>query len=471
LSTRTDGHPLEIAITGIRSCRLIFIQTECMKIVCTFALVFFTLVAAAQPARKAIMGIQIKQVENGIRVDSILPVSSFKGTIIKKGDIITAINGKETKTTQQYAAIVSPLRAGENMTVTFLSEGKEKKLTAKAVMRPYETSPIADIQYDWVPFRGGQLRAITRKPKGKTNCPAILLIPGYGCGSIENYASSYNGKLLYEWVKAGYAVITVEKSGLGDSYDCVPCSEADLVNEIESFDAGYKYMEALSFVDKTNLFVWGHSMGGVVAPEVAKRHTPKGVMVFGCTFRPWSEFLLEMHRVQKPLLENMNYQQTEIFVRGIQQVYYEFFVLKKSPEQIAQMPAHKALALSDLGYKPGSNDMWGRHWRYWMQLDSLNMAETWKKVDAPVLILHGGTDYEQCSVVEPFMIRETVNEAHPGTATWITIDDLDHFMMKSSSWKEAAANFKSQQYAKGNFNFKIAEETVRWLNTVSGKSK
>ena len=31
-------------------------------------------------------------------------------------------------------------------------------------------------------------------------------------------------------------------------------------------------------------------MGGVIAPEVAKRHNPKGVMVFGTTFRPWSEF-------------------------------------------------------------------------------------------------------------------------------------------------------------------------------------
>lgn len=442
-----------------------------MKIAYTFLLLLCSSSLLAQPTRKAIMGMQGKPVENGIRIDSILPVGSFAVLGIKKGDVLQEVNGRETKTMQQYSAIVSPLRAGDALSIKFLSDNKEKKANTRAVMRPYETSPLADIQYDWVAFRGGQLRAITRKPKGKTNCPAILLIPGYGCGSIENYVGSYNGKLLYEWIKAGYAVITVEKSGLGDSYDCVPCSEADLVNEIESFDAGYKYMEALPFVDKQNLFVWGHSMGGVVAPEVAKRHNPKGVMVFGCTFRPWSEFLLEMHRVQKPLLENMTYQQTEEFVRGIQQVYYEFFVLKKSPEQIYQVPQYKALAVSDLGYKPGSNDMWGRHWRYWMQLDSLNMAETWKAVKSPVLILHGGTDYEQCSLVEPFMIRETVNEAHPGNASWITIDDIDHFMMKSNSWKEAAANFKSQQYAKGNFNIKIAEETVKWLNKTVSASK
>lgn len=426
-------------------------------------LFLLTITANAQPARKAIIGLIGKPVEKGIRVDSILSNSTFATLPLKKQDVITALNGKAVATMEQYGAIVSPLRAGDVLTVQYIRNGKEKTATTKAVMRPYETSPFADIQYDWVPFRGGYLRAITRRPKDKTNCPAILLIPGYGCGSIENYAASYNGKLLYEWVKAGYAVITVEKSGLGDSYDCVPCSEADLVNEIESFDAGYQYMEKLPFADKKNLFIWGHSMGGVVAPEVAKRHQPKGVMVFACTFRPWSEFLLEMHRVQKPLLENFTYQQTEEFVRGIQKVYYEFFVLKKSPEQLYNIPEYKALAVSDLNYAKGSNNMWGRHWRYWMQLDSLNMAETWKQVNAPVLIVHGGADYEQCSLVEPFMIRETVNAAHPGTATWITIDDIDHFMMKSKDWKEAAANFKAQQYAKGNFNYKIAEETVKWL--------
>lgn len=421
----------------------------------------------AQPARKAIIGLMGKASDNGITVDSILPNSSFATTALKKGDILTEVNGILVKTMEQYGKTVSLLRAGDALKIKYTSNGKEKTATTKAVMRPYETSPFADIQYDWVFFRGGYLRAITRKPKGKTNCPAILLIPGYGCGSIENYSNSYNGKLLYEWVKAGYAVVTVEKSGLGDSYDCVPCSEADLVNEIESFDAGYQYMEKLPFVDSKNLFVWGHSMGGVVAPEVAKRHQPKGVMVFACTFRPWSEFLLEMHRVQKPLLESFTYQQTEDFVRGIQKVYYEFFVLKKSPEQIYNIAAYKELAVSDLNYAKGSNNMWGRHWRYWMQLDSLNMAETWKQVNAPVLIIHGGADYEQCSLVEPFMIQETVNTIRPNTAKWITINDIDHFMMKSKDWTEAAANFKSQQYMKGNFNYKIAEETINWLeNTI-----
>ena len=425
---------------------------------------FLSLQTMAQtPPRKAIMGIVAKPVSNGIVIDSVMTSGTFAALNLHKGDIITSINGQEISSMDSYGKTVSVIRTGDNVEVNFIRDQNKQSVKGKAIMRPFEQSPIADVQYDWVKFRKGFLRAITRKPKDKTNLPAILLIPGYGCGSIENYSTSYNGKLITEWLKAGYAVVTIEKSGLGDSYGCEPCSEVDLVTDIESFDAGYNFMENLSFVDRNNLFIWGHSMGGVIAPEIAKRHHPKGVMVFGTTFRPWSEFLLEMHRVQKPLLENLSYQETETFTRTIQKIYYEFFVLRKTREQLLQNPAYKDLVISELGYKEGSNDMWGRHWAFWPQIDSLNLAQSWQALSCPVLILHGASDYESCSIAEPQLIKGAVNAAHPGNATMIVVPQLDHFMMKSANYEEARDNFNKQQYNKGNFNYSIAEETISWL--------
>jgi alpha-beta hydrolase superfamily lysophospholipase len=420
-------------------------------------------ITAQTPARKAGMGLMGKAVSNGIAVDSIIPGGTFAALKLQKGDILTELNGHKLLSMEAYGKIAGNIRSADKIYAAFIRDQKNMHASAVAVMRPYEKSDIADIQYDWVKFRNGFLRAVTRKPVNQTGMPCILLIPGYGCGSIENYASGYNGKLINEWLKAGYAVVTIEKSGMGDSYDCLPCSEADLATDIESFDAGYEYMEQLPFVDKTKLFIWGHSMGGVIAPEIAKRHQPKGVMVFGTTFRPWIEFLPEMHRVQKPLLENQTYIQTETFIRKIQQIYYEFFVLKKTREQLLNIPEYRELVISELGYKPGSNDMWGRHWSFWQQIDSLNLAQSWSALNCPVLIIHGEADYESCSIVEPQLIKATVNAAHPGNASMVVVPQLDHFMMKSTNWEQARDNFKQQQYNKGNFNMLIAEETINWL--------
>jgi pimeloyl-ACP methyl ester carboxylesterase len=422
-------------------------------------------VVAQTPERKAFIGVKGTPQEYGLKIDSVFPNSTMAALKMKKGDLLQSINGKPASTVEQYNAVAATIRNNDKVFVQFVRSNNLKHVSGKAIVKPYETSETADIIYDWVKFRDGYLRTITWKPKGKTNLPAILLVPGYGCGSIENYSKSYNGKLIGEWIKNGFAVITIEKSGVGDSFNCEPCAEVDLVTDIESFDEGYKYMEKLQFVDQSKLFIWGHSMGGTIAPEVGRRHKPAGIMVFGCVFRPWSEFLLEMHRVQKPLLDNLTYQQTEDFMRGIQKIYYEFFVNKKSPEQLAAIPEYNPLVVSELGYKKGSNDMWDRHWKFWQQLDSLNLAKSWQEVDCPVLILHGATDYEQCSLVEPMMIEKTVNEKHPGSAIWITIPELDHFMMKSKDWPEAVRNFRDGQYAKGNFNYAIANETVKWLKT------
>lgn len=438
-----------------------------MKRVVVLFFVGISCCCIAQPAaRKAIIGARISADYNGIRVDSVLPNSTAALLKLKKNDLIVAFNHTHINTINDYSSLASQIRSDEKVTYKILRNGKSMELSGKAVMRPYESSEWYDITYDWVKFREGYLRTITRKPKRKTNLPCILLIPGYGCGSIENYTGSYNGHLMDEWLKNGYAVVTIEKSGLGDSYNCQPCLEADLATDIESYDAGYRYMENLAFVDKSNLFIWGHSLGGMVAPEVAKRHSPKGVMVFGTVFRPWSEFLLEMHRIQKPLLEGMGYEETETFTRLIQKVYYEFFVLKKTREQLAENPEYKAIVSGELEYKPGNTAMWGRHWRFWQQIDTLNLAKTWTALNCKVLVLNGGTDYEQCAPIEPVLIEKTVNTAHPGFAKRVQIEDLDHFMMKSTTYEEAAKNFKEQQYAKGNFNKRIADETVLWLNAI-----
>jgi alpha-beta hydrolase superfamily lysophospholipase len=244
--------------------------------------------------------------------------------------------------------------------------------------------------------------------------------------------------------------------------------EADLVSDIQVFDAGYKYMENLPYVDSRNLFIWGHSMGGIVAPEIAKLHEPRGVIVFATVFRPWSEFLLEMHRVQFPL-DGKSFEETEKDVRMMQKLYYELFVMKKSPEQIHQVPEYAAMAERELDYKPGNSNMWGRHWRFWQQIDSLDMAASWSAVKCPVLSIFGGADFIACSELEHKLITRTVNTAHPGNATHITIPDIDHLLIRNSDWKTAHANFGNKAYRDKNFHIGFADTVNEWMKLTLKK--
>ncbi|MBS1772567.1 MAG: alpha/beta fold hydrolase [Bacteroidetes bacterium] len=423
---------------------------------------------AQEIARKALIGTTGKFYNGKMVADTVVPKSTMQLLGLQKGDTLQYINGEKITDVASFNKATGNIRTGDKTTIIYINKGKYRTRTAKAVMRPYETSETIDVLYDWVQYKQCKLRTITRRPKDKGDLPAILLIPGYNCGSVENFSNGIYKHLLETWLDAGYAVVTIEKTGLGDSYGCVPCSEADLVTDIEVFNAGYQYMEALPFVNKNNLFIWGHSMGGVIAPEIAKLHKPKGVIVFATVFRPWSEFLLEMHRVQYPL-DGKSYTQTEADVRGMQKIYYEFFRLKKSPAELYENPEYRKLVEIELEYKPGKNDMWGRHWRYWQQIDSLDLAASWSAVECPVLSLFGGADYIACSLLEHQLIERTVNATHPGNCTHITIPDIDHLIVQQPDWKTAHKNFNDVKYRSEHFHYGLAKTTVEWMDKIRSK--
>lgn len=418
-----------------------------------------------EPARKGWIGVNGGFSERGMAVDTVVPGSSMDKMGLRKGDTIIQLNGRQVGDAASFNTVAGGVRTGDKLSVKYRRGGKTHDKNGSAVMRPYDTMAGAEVIYGWAQMEGCRLRTIVRKPKGNNKLPLVLFIPGYNCGSVENFGQGSYGKLIATWLRAGFGVVTIEKSGLGDSYGCIPCMEADLVADIKAFEVGYRYMESLPYADKDNLFIFGHSMGGVIAPLIAGKHHPKGVIAFATVYRPWSEFLLEMHRVQWPL-DGKSYAETEDRLRGIQKIYYEFFRLKRSPAELYENPEYKDLVASELEYKPGVTNMWGRHWRFWQQIDSLDLARSWGNVNAKVLSVFGGADFVACSELEHQLIVRTVNSTHPGNAEHITIPDVDHLIIRNPDRPSAHKHFMDAAYKKENFHQGFADTLTAWMRKV-----
>lgn len=414
--------------------------------------------------RKIWFGAMLHEQHNELVVDSIIQGSSADVMKLKKNDILVSVNGIKVDRIALLNELLQPIRANDTWQLSYKRNKKITHCENKAIGKPLFEASWSNTNYGSLKTNDCEVRTILYLPKHKLNPPAILFIPGYNCSSIESFASNFNGQLINYWVSHGYAVYTVEKSGLGDSYACKSCQEVDLHADIEVYETALYALSQHKLIDRSKIYIWGHSMGGIIAPMIAQHKSIKGIMVFGTVFRPWSEFLLEMHRVQKPLLDSLSFTDTEDFVRLIQQVYYEFFVLKKSPEVLHKNPLYKKVVEEELEYSEGKEDMWGRHWRFWQQLDSINLAKAWQEIKCPVLVLQGSSDFIQCSAVEPYLIAEAVNQFHPYQATLRIFPQIDHLMMKSVSFKEASEHMKNKEYLDGNFNPILAETTLEWLN-------
>jgi alpha-beta hydrolase superfamily lysophospholipase len=100
---------------------------------------------------------------------------------------------------------------------------------------------------------------------------------------------------------------------------------------------------------------------------------------------------------------------------------------------------------------------------YLQQIAAQNNAGLWaalKGVD--VAVLYGGADFVT-GVEESQALVEAANAARPGSATYIEIPDMDHFLMQSPS--QAAAFQRMQSGGQAQFHPKLGQTVIDWLKS------
>jgi alpha-beta hydrolase superfamily lysophospholipase len=68
-------------------------------------------------------------------------------------------------------------------------------------------------------------------------------------------------------------------------------------------------------------------------------------------------------------------------------------------------------------------------------LQALNLGEAWQKVNEPVLVIRGTGD-NIMSRADSEAIARTVNQAHPGHARYLQIEDMAHDFTVNGKFKD-----------------------------------
>ena len=93
---------------------------------------------------------------------------------------------------------------------------------------------------------------------------------------------------------------------------------------------------------------------------------------------------------------------------------------------------------------------------FMQQWAALDLAAEWKRVDVPVLIVQGETDYVATVAVAP-LLRDIIESFHPGQATLAMIPAMDHFLTKADSMRASMAA------PTGEFEPKVLQAIQDWL--------
>jgi pimeloyl-ACP methyl ester carboxylesterase len=386
--------------------------------------------------------------KSGISVGDVL-LKADSVLLKKPFDLYLFLNGRKEK---------------DLIEIEFLSGKKKKTTKFELPGLSYEKDEDHEILYDEFAFGNGWIRTITDLPtNANIKSPAILFVQGYSCFSMDKIGKHPYGQLVKGLVNKGYVVMRVEKPGEGDNTNTTPCDEIDFHTEIDVFAKSLEKLKTYSFVDTSNIIIWGHSMGGIIAPVIAAGKNVKGIIVYGTGIKPWREYLVEMFRVQNPLY-GVDYVENEANMMHFYNIIHQLFIEKKSPDEIASNQIYGKLMQDFMSYGP-PDKIFARNYKYLVQIDDYNLPDYWSKTDSWVLSMWGDCDAEAYSDYDQKEIVDVVNHYHPDKAKFLIIKNTTHAFSLVNSMKHGIENY-NYQYMIDHFNPAVVDESDKWIKSI-----
>ncbi|MBV8130434.1 MAG: alpha/beta fold hydrolase, partial [Planctomycetaceae bacterium] len=424
-------------------------------------------------ARKRYLGIEIRRAipekrdklkskeQEGVIVDCVDANFLKENAGFVLGDILTDVNETIIASPSHFIETVSSYRPGETVTISFLRNGKKSKTKVLLKSRPLEASDAYQVIYGTVVSRGKRLRTIVTRPKDNEKHPAIFLIQGLGAFSIERvpYRVGLYDRIIDDFARRGYVTIRVDKPGQGDS-EGGPTRDIDFETELDGYRQALKFLKSFEFVNADDIIIFGHSMGGIMAPIIGAEIKVRGIAVYGTVGRTWHEYTLENVRRQMSF-DVPDFNEIDRTLR--QDAAIDLYITAGlSPTEIsAQHPELKKEV--DEWYTEGMYHG-DTNYKYFRQLAGKNFAQAWTEFSGHSLAAWGKSDFIS-EEVDHALIARIINRVHPGYGVFVTVEGIDHKFNRASSQKESFENFQKPDHEYNPIFLVVLRE---WASKVCG---
>ena len=348
----------------------------------------------------------------------VAPGSMAEAAGMEPGDVLVSLDNWPTRSPAELqVALRSAGRAG-TVKMCFERAGATFEKSVPAAHAPTEEG----VRYDAIERGAVRLRTMVDSPAsaGPGRSPAILFVQGLSLSTMDfAYPDLFRG-----WGEGGFVTMRLEKRGVGDSEGEAP-DLGDFLTEVADVRAAVVALSTYDFVDPDAVFVFGHSIGGMIAPALDADELLRGYLIYGASAEPWFDCLEASARRQWALRGLLLHLTEEARVQALRE----------------EMTTR---AVTD-----------GRSALYHRQLHEADIAGAWSRVRKPVLVVHGEYDW----VVGEDEARRIADLAR---GTFLPLPRLDHLF---SAHDSVEASTKS--YGKGRFERDLVRETCAWMRSVT----
>ncbi len=404
--------------------------------------------AFADLPRRAAAGIAVEADEGTVIVRDAFPNSAAAEAGLKRGDVLLSLDGESVATTLDVTSRFGKRKAGDRVRVEYVRANEKHIATVVMKEWPRERSDVYDVVYGEVTADGNRYRTLATTPKSGEVKGTLFLVQGVGCAPVDNPPAGHSYLAMIESLsRRGFATLRVDKPGVGDSQGG-PCVTADFHTEVNAYRAALA-----SIADRKNVVLFGHSMGGIMAPLIASAHPSLSrIVVYGTTYRSWNQYTLDNLRRQGRL-GGESFESIADEERSIEKFNALFYVQKMPLEKIlAEHPEYRERF-------PDGTYGGGKAGKYFQQMYDAELVKAWKATKVPVLSVYGASDF-LTDANEHELLAKAVNSWRPGTATFVQLEGIDH-------WLRGAANASvslEQGPSGGAYNDALVERIVAFAS-------
>lgn len=344
-----------------------------------------------------------------------LPDGSPLAGRVQAGARLMAIDGIDVEGLDHIRSLVRRLSVGRRCLLRFDSH----ELECDVRPLPLEMIPGSRVELGEVDCGDYRLRSVWTFPERTGPHPLVWLLPSGTWLSEEHGQEPWHPtlKLVRALAHLGFATLRVDRSGIGDSGG-PPCTDADLETELAWWRAAHQMLIAEPRVDPSRWFLFGRSLGGIVAQLIGAELQPSALAVWGATSRPWHEAMMDNARrdaVLRGIAEPALSESLERRRRLCEAIY----VGGETPAAVrARVPGLESTARR--AYQGTSAH--GRTVRFFQQLQAKDVAAACAEIEAPILVMRGELDWITGAQDAASVVSAARNP------TFVRFPGIDHLM-------------------------------------------
>lgn len=348
----------------------------------------------------------------------------------------------ETDVTQKDGYTIVTLLNGfpnVNLKTTFTfddSSGKLSGLWTNHVAKPIE--PKSTDSYEEIPLQVGKespLDAILTLPTGGDIYPAAVLVHGSGANDMDETIGTGGNKpfadIAHGLAERGIATLRYNKR-TNQYPDALPAGEMTIEYEVlDDAAAAYALLVSQEGIDASNVYIIGHSLGGMLAPKIVQTTDAKGYVSLAGSPRHLADIIYDQNAF---LVERANASDME---------------KELALAQVAQMVADAKEAPS------GETVTLGYSGNYWNSLNALDMPSVIQSLGVPVFIAQGSDDFQVFG--EDYAEWQALLSSDE-KASFELYEGLNHLFMQSNGRTDV-----SEYNPKGNVDGRVIEGVADFI--------